>query len=234
MDQKQNRNWGSSRRWIAARMGQETPEGSVTITIPNYLTLARVVMIPLFWISFFATDLSWQVVASALFIIGAITDLVDGKLARRLHQVTPFGGFADPLADKAFVLSGYWAILIREDLGVFYTTALIWIAIITVRELLVTIRRTKVVSDGGAVVTTMLAKVKTGISLSTLIALLVVMNLRDYLILHNQLPAVAVWLDGKWFDLITNFFFFAGAVPTVISGILYLKPPSPKTGKQAK
>ncbi|WP_026960578.1 CDP-diacylglycerol--glycerol-3-phosphate 3-phosphatidyltransferase [Aliagarivorans taiwanensis] len=73
--------------------------------IPNILTLFRVVLIPFFLIAFYL-PVEWAYIAAALiFSLAAITDYLDGYLARKLEQSTPFGAFLDPVADKVMVVT---------------------------------------------------------------------------------------------------------------------------------
>ena len=70
--------------------------------IPNKITLLRIVLIPVFLVLAYL-DLRWS--ALFVFIAASLTDLLDGYLARRYHQITNIGKFMDPLADKMLVLS---------------------------------------------------------------------------------------------------------------------------------
>lgn len=75
-------------------------------TIPNILTLARIAMIPLIWLLFLLEN-SWGSSAAwiclGVYTICAITDFLDGYLARKLNQISAFGTFLDPISDKIFV-----------------------------------------------------------------------------------------------------------------------------------
>ena len=72
-------------------------------TIPNILTLLRIALIPVFMVSYYL-PFSWaHLLTTAIFGLAAITDWFDGYLARRLGQVSPFGAFLDPVADKLIV-----------------------------------------------------------------------------------------------------------------------------------
>ncbi|MFC4560798.1 CDP-diacylglycerol--glycerol-3-phosphate 3-phosphatidyltransferase [Nocardiopsis mangrovi] len=96
--------------------------------IANILTMSRLVMVPLFVVFMFLEHPAWRFAAFAVFVIAAITDRVDGELARRRNLVTDFGKIADPIADKALtgaalvvlsLLGELWwwvtiAILVRE------------------------------------------------------------------------------------------------------------------------
>ena len=74
------------------------------INIPNILTSLRILFIPVLIAVFYVFPLEWRYLASALvFAIASITDWLDGYLARRLGQLTPFGAFLDPVADKLLV-----------------------------------------------------------------------------------------------------------------------------------
>jgi CDP-diacylglycerol--glycerol-3-phosphate 3-phosphatidyltransferase len=73
------------------------------LNVPNALTLARVVAIPVFILLYFLPGWWARVLTTGVFVAAAITDWLDGYLARRLNQVSPFGAFLDPVADKLIV-----------------------------------------------------------------------------------------------------------------------------------
>lgn len=74
------------------------------ISIPNIVTSIRIIFIPVLVIAFYLFPLDWRYIASAsVFTVAAISDWLDGYLARRLGQMTPFGAFLDPVADKLLV-----------------------------------------------------------------------------------------------------------------------------------
>lgn len=70
---------------------------------PNLLTLLRIALIPAFVVAYYIPYRDAHVIATALFIVAAVTDWLDGYLARRLQQLSPFGAFLDPVADKLMV-----------------------------------------------------------------------------------------------------------------------------------
>lgn len=78
------------------------------MNLPNKLTILRVIMIP-FFVAFLmlenGANTTYRYIAAALFIIASLTDLLDGKIARKYNLVTNFGKFMDPLADKLLVCS---------------------------------------------------------------------------------------------------------------------------------
>ena len=72
-------------------------------TIPNVLTLIRIILIPVLVIVFYMPGQWTYQLSAAIFGLAALTDLLDGYLARRLNQTSPFGAFLDPVADKLMV-----------------------------------------------------------------------------------------------------------------------------------
>lgn len=73
------------------------------INIPNFLTLFRISLIPIFVVIFYLPFCGHHIVSAIIFAIAAITDWLDGYLARKLKQVSSFGEFLDPVADKLIV-----------------------------------------------------------------------------------------------------------------------------------
>lgn len=73
--------------------------------LPNALTLGRLLLVPVFvvvgWVGYSRPDAGWQAWAALVFLVAAVTDFVDGELARRTGQVTSVGKILDPIADKA-------------------------------------------------------------------------------------------------------------------------------------
>ncbi|HET6676102.1 MAG TPA: CDP-diacylglycerol--glycerol-3-phosphate 3-phosphatidyltransferase [Nitrospiraceae bacterium] len=102
------------------------------INLPNVLTVARILLIPVFVVLFVTPTPDRSLAAAAVFVIAALTDLLDGYLARRRGQVTKLGRLLDPIADKLLVLSAL-IVLVQVD----RVSALIAILIIA-REVAVT------------------------------------------------------------------------------------------------
>lgn len=74
------------------------------MTLANKLTLLRMAMVPLMLIAYYLDFAGSQIVAFVLFVLAALTDMVDGKIARKYNQITDFGKFMDPIADKLLVV----------------------------------------------------------------------------------------------------------------------------------
>ncbi len=79
------------------------PNRSSLLTLPNIMTICRLILIPVFVLMFYIPGY-WSAVCTALiFMVAALTDMLDGYLARRLQQTSRFGAFLDPVADKLIV-----------------------------------------------------------------------------------------------------------------------------------
>jgi CDP-diacylglycerol--glycerol-3-phosphate 3-phosphatidyltransferase len=76
------------------------------VNLPNLLTLARILLIPIFVLLFVTPTPNRSIAAAVVFVVAAVTDLLDGYLARRRSQITTLGRLLDPIADKLLVLSG--------------------------------------------------------------------------------------------------------------------------------
>ena len=139
-----------------------------SMNIPNILSLVRVALVPIFVLALILMrDIEiWGFIVPALiYIVTALTDMLDGKIARKYNLVTDFGKFIDPLADKFMVLSSMIAILLWMCLRgeMLLATVFVWVVlIILLRELGVTSLRLVVAGSSGIVVAaSMLGKIKT-------------------------------------------------------------------------
>ena len=94
-------------------------------TIPNVLTMIRLLLVPVFVVVYFRTTAEPKYIALAIFAAASLTDMLDGYLARKLNQITDFGKLFDPLADKLMVLS---ALVCQAVTGVFPWAAVIVVA----------------------------------------------------------------------------------------------------------
>ncbi|MBU3055853.1 MULTISPECIES: CDP-diacylglycerol--glycerol-3-phosphate 3-phosphatidyltransferase [Pseudomonas] len=140
------------------------------MNIPNLLTVLRVLLIPVF-ILFFYLPFSWSYwAASAVFALASVTDWLDGYLARRLEQSTPFGAFLDPVADKLMVAVAL-VLLVEEHANLWLTLPA---AIIIGREIVVSALREWMAELGARaqVAVSNLGKWKTAAQMAALIILL--------------------------------------------------------------
>ena len=139
-----------------------------TLNIPNTLSLVRVLLVPAFVLSLLlmrGIEIWGLVVPAIIFLITAITDVLDGKIARKHNLITDFGKFIDPLADKFLVIGSQIAILAHLFLRGEITEGLVfvWVVlIILLRELAVTSIRLVVAGKSGIVVAaSIFGKIKT-------------------------------------------------------------------------
>ncbi|WP_017571744.1 CDP-diacylglycerol--glycerol-3-phosphate 3-phosphatidyltransferase [Nocardiopsis halotolerans] len=93
--------------------------------IANILTMSRLVMVPLFVWFMFLDGPWWRLAAFAVFVLAAITDRVDGEIARRRNLVTDFGKIVDPIADKALTGSALVVLSLQGDLWWWVTIAIL-------------------------------------------------------------------------------------------------------------
>ena len=138
------------------------------LNVPNTLSLIRVLLVPAFVLTLvLMRDIAvWGlVVPSVIFLLTALTDMLDGKIARKYNLVTDFGKFIDPLADKFMVIGSQIAIMAYLFLIGESTEALVFmglVLLILLRELGVTSLRLVVAGKSGIVVAaSMLGKIKT-------------------------------------------------------------------------
>ncbi|MFD6953346.1 CDP-diacylglycerol--glycerol-3-phosphate 3-phosphatidyltransferase [Nocardiopsis sp. TSRI0078] len=103
-----------------------TPAPRVPLwNIANILTMSRLVMVPLFVWFMFLDGSWWRFAAFAVFVLAAITDRVDGEIARRRNLVTDFGKIADPIADKALTGAALVVLSLQGDLWWWVTLAIL-------------------------------------------------------------------------------------------------------------
>ena len=86
--------------------------------LPNLLTLSRIVVIPVIFLSLYIQSVWWAFIAAVLFIVASITDYFDGYLARARGETSALGRLMDPIADKLLVTSALVIILAKPDMVV--------------------------------------------------------------------------------------------------------------------
>ena len=135
------------------------------MNLPNKLTVLRIIMVPIFLIVMMLPDsvIPFNVsgiIGISIFIIASLTDMLDGKIARKYNLVTDFGKLMDPLADKFLVIGALTVIVYRyANIRTLFIIALL---IVVFRELAVTSIRLVAASSGGVVIAAnMLGKIKT-------------------------------------------------------------------------
>ncbi len=188
------------------------------MNLPNKLTLGRILLVPLFVAAMLIPFPLHNLAALALFAIASITDLFDGKIARKRGLVTDFGKFADPLADKILVLA---ALLCFIQNGLCDCVAVI---IVLLREFSVTSIRLIAAAKGEVIAANKWGKVKTVTQMTAIITILVMQSARDIMELANVsfyqapfkvLPEIFFW-SGEALIWISTLF-------AIISGVIYIK-----------
>ncbi len=184
------------------------------MNLPNKLTMARILLVPLFVAAMLIPFPMHNLAALVLFAVASITDLFDGKIARERNLVTDFGKFADPLADKILVLA---AMLCFVQNGLCDCVAVI---IVLLREFAVTSIRLIAAAKGEVVAANIWGKVKTVTQMTAIITILVMQSALDVMTLANaDIP-----------ELLPGIFFCAGelliwisTIFAIISGVIYIK-----------
>jgi CDP-diacylglycerol--glycerol-3-phosphate 3-phosphatidyltransferase len=140
--------------------------GQESINVPNLLTLTRILLIPVFIVLFATPDPSRSITAAIVFVVAAVTDLLDGYLARRSGQVTKLGKLLDPIADKLLVLSAL-ILLVNVD----RVSALVAILIIA-REVAVTGIRAIAAGEGMIIAAETTGKYKMALQVVAIVLLI--------------------------------------------------------------
>ncbi|MBP3692734.1 MAG: CDP-diacylglycerol--glycerol-3-phosphate 3-phosphatidyltransferase [Clostridia bacterium] len=179
---------------------------------PNKLTIARIIATPVFMAALMINFPFHYTVALVLFILASLTDMWDGKMARKYNLVTNFGKFLDPLADKMLTTSAFLGFI---ALGIGFEVT--WITFIVLfREFAISSVRLVSVSSGGKVIAANIwGKLKTVSQMSAIIFALFAK------VITSDLALGGAVLAGV-FEIITSVLLWASAVLCIISGAIYL------------
>ncbi|MFW2439505.1 MAG: CDP-diacylglycerol--glycerol-3-phosphate 3-phosphatidyltransferase [Arenicellales bacterium] len=184
---------------------------AVPLNIPNLLTLLRILLIPFFFVVY-VFDASWSnQVATVIFVVAAITDWLDGYLARRLNQYTAFGAFLDPVADKLIVATALVLLATDEkvlNLVISIPVFAAAVAIIIGREIVISALREWMAELGkrASVAVSYIGKVKTALQMTAI----------SLLIYQDPLFGLPIFKLGE-------ILLFVAAALTLYSMVVYLK-----------
>jgi len=186
-------------------------------TLPNLLTWVRIILIPIF-VGIFYFERSWisianqNLVATIIFTVAALTDWLDGWLARRLDQTSAFGEFLDPVADKLMVAAALIILVQLERVDAVIALIIIGreVTISALREWMAKIGASK------SVAVSFLGKIKT---VSQMIAI-------PLLLYSNPIGSFSPQRIGTWL-------IYVAAALTLLSMIYYLKLALPEVRKRA-
>ena len=146
------------------------------MNLPNKLTLLRVCLIPVFLLFVYVSAIPCHyLLALIVFAAASLTDMLDGKIARKHNLVTNFGKFLDPLADKVLVIT---ALIVLVDLPDFRMNA-IPLIIIVAREFMVSGLRLLAAEDGVVIPAGIWGKLKTAFTMVTLVGSLLYLSLAE-------------------------------------------------------
>lgn len=185
------------------------------MNLPNKLTVFRIVLVPFFVVSLLSEGLPGRfLIAELIFVIASLTDHFDGKIARKRNQITNFGKFLDPLADKILVISAMVCFL---SLGF----ANVWcVLLIIARELMVTSIRLVAMDSGRVIAANKWGKLKT---VSQMAAVITVLALQYIGTFSGSSAAVAGVKSADAILLTGNIMVWVATFFTVFSGIVYVK-----------
>lgn len=172
------------------------------MNLANKLTLLRVVLVPIFMAFLLVDNTACQIMALTVFVVASLTDMLDGKIARKYNQITTFGKFADPLADKMLTTAAFLVFMQR---GIVDSWA---IMLILVREFAVSGVRLAAAGEGNVIAASFFGKFKTVAQMAAIIITIIITNIP---VLEQSVSytvsAALVWIS---------------VVFTVLSGVDYL------------
>ena len=182
------------------------------MAIPNILTVMRIFLTPIFIICLFSDFFGAQLWALFIFIVASITDAYDGYFARKNNMVTDTGRFLDPLADKILVSSAFVSFAIMGLID-------FWMVILIIfRDLFVTSLRVLLSRKGFIMITSKIAKSKTGVQVGIIIFTLLFLSLKrfNWVLLEDYLIFIYEYQLVYYLTMIAVFF-------TVYTGYTYIQ-----------
>ncbi len=169
------------------------------MNLPNKLTLLRVIMIP-FFVFFLLINpeiTALRIIADLIFIAASLTDMADGKIARKYNLVTNFGKFMDPLADKLLVCSAMICLVSTKQLYAWY------VIIIIAREFIISGFRLIAAENGLVIAANIFGKIKTTTQMIMIV------------ILVANLPF-------GWLSVLGEIFKWVALIMTILSLVIYI------------
>ena len=184
------------------------------MNLPNRLTVSRLVLTVVFVAAVSADFPYHHTLALGLFVLAAVTDYVDGEIARRYSLITDFGKLMDPLVDKIMTAAAFVCLVPLRAIPA-------WVAIVVItREFLITGLRLLAVSKGRVLAADPIGKHKTSWQIATVIFFLVLLSFQEFV--HSPVGGsmdrrwLALWTYGGW--TVSGI----AVVLTIYSGVDYL------------
>lgn len=179
----------------------------MSMNTPNKLTVARMIATPIFMAIMLIEAIPFRFLISlVLFAAASLTDMIDGKMARKYNLVTDFGKFLDPLADKILVFSALIA-FIEMDLA-----SSVAIVIMMAREFLVTSLRLVASDNGTVIAASKLGKLKTAMTMASIVIILCILSVSQFV----------PFVTAGTLSLISNTLIWIATAITLLSGAEYL------------
>lgn len=192
--------------------------GKGVMNLPNKLTISRIAMIPVFVLFFYLDFTAHYFVALAVFAIACLTDLFDGKIARKYNLVTNLGKFLDPIADKVLVLSSLVIMLTVPDIFVAYfgdwamVAAGCGVALILAREIIISGFRMVAASANMVIAADIFGKYKT-VCQDVAVVIMIISAGLDEILQHTAVVVI---------NFVGLSLFALSVILTIVSGVNYL------------
>ncbi|MGN9160221.1 CDP-diacylglycerol--glycerol-3-phosphate 3-phosphatidyltransferase [Clostridium sulfidigenes] len=168
------------------------------MNLANKLTVLRIMLVPIFLICAMIDTTTTNIIALSIFIIASATDKLDGYIARSRNQITNFGKFMDPLADKLLVTC---ALILLVEKGIVAA----WVVVVIIaREFIVSGLRTLAASQGVVIAASNWGKLKTVIQMIAII-----------------MGLLSLVYNPEWLNITTQVAIYLAAVITIGSGVDY-------------
>ncbi|GAA0768413.1 CDP-diacylglycerol--glycerol-3-phosphate 3-phosphatidyltransferase [Clostridium subterminale] len=168
------------------------------MNLANKLTVLRIILVPIFLICAMVNTTTANIIALSIFIVASVTDKLDGYIARSRNQITNFGKFMDPLADKLLVTC---ALILLVEKGIIAA----WVVVVIIaREFIVSGLRTLAASQGVVIAASNWGKLKTVIQMIAII-----------------MGLLSLVYNPEWLNITTQVTIYLAAVITIISGVDY-------------
>ena len=187
------------------------------IKIPNYLTIGRIIIVPVFVVSFYLPGFYGDIIPFALFVVASFTDFLDGLLARMYKEESKFGELLDPIADKIIVAAALTLLVMDGTIKNYEVIAAI---IILTREILISGLREFLAKGRVKLPVSNLAKLKTFLQMFSISILLTgetgnkIINFQDYN--AQTIGIILLWLSA-FLTLYTGYEYLRKGIDHAIS-----------------
>lgn len=179
----------------------------INMNLPNRLTVIRIILTPVFLLLFMADFIPYNnIFALIVFVVAALTDMADGKIARKRNLITNFGKIADPIADKILSSAVLLGLMLLDMCS-------IWVVlIILTREFAISAIRISAASQGLVIPANIYGKIKTVMQMVFSILVLLLLSVQGFL--NAEIP---------YLSIIVNVMMWILAFVTLFSGLIYMK-----------